>query len=113
MFAGGVFNRSINIHLGERYSFTIQQKFTSIADKDTFRFHTYVQGTLPDLSADARVDVAAFEEHYHHDKLGYIRAYDERHVTIDDRGDKRTYKLTVNQQFHYNECPSKVRQMQE
>ena len=104
---GGIFNRTVTIHLGERYSISIQQKFTYQPSRDAYNVYMYLSGTLPDVSNEATIKIPPFQETYRRDNPGFIRAYDERHISVIENGAETKYRVTIDQQIHFIECPSK------
>ena len=59
--AGGVFNRTVNIHLGDKHSIVIQQEFRG-REGDVLRTNVIVSGTLPTLEPDAAVSFSDYDE---------------------------------------------------
>uniref|UniRef100_A0A915EPD0 Nidogen n=1 Tax=Ditylenchus dipsaci TaxID=166011 RepID=A0A915EPD0_9BILA len=89
---GGSFNRTVNIHLGDRYAIAIKQQFTDREFRDSFAVNMFVSGTLPELAPNSRntITFPSFQETYKRERSGVIRAYSERQITIQEEGQKRS-----------------------
>ncbi|KAI1717083.1 g2F domain-containing protein [Ditylenchus destructor] len=108
---GGAFNRTITIHLGDRYAIVVRQQFTDRQFSDNFAINIFVSGTLPEFPVDkkATIEFPAFEETYRREGAGIIRSYNERHILVtEEGGEKKQYRVTTDQQIHYRECAAKV-----
>lgn len=69
-YLGSIFNRTVTIHLGERYSISIQQKFTYQPSRDSYSVYMYLSGTLPNVSNEATIQVPAYQETFRRDNKG-------------------------------------------
>ena len=102
---GGVFNRTVNIHLGDRYAILIKQEFTGRrTPKEALNVNVFVSGTLPNLAQGSEVNYDNFVDTYKRERPGFLRAYTEREATIRENGEERKVRMTVDQQIHYTEC---------
>jgi len=63
-FSGGVFNRTVTVHVGDRYMVTIQEEFPGRDALQNFRVKTYLVGTLPDLPENSTIDFGEFTEDF-------------------------------------------------
>ncbi|KAH7716916.1 Protein NID-1 b [Aphelenchoides avenae] len=102
---GGIFNRTVNIHVGDRSHIVIKQEFTGRDAQGSFNVNVFVTGTLPELSETSEVTYGDFIDTYRREGPGFIRSYTERDVAVKTAGDERQYRLTVDQQIHFTECP--------
>uniref|UniRef100_A0A7E4W1P9 Nidogen n=1 Tax=Panagrellus redivivus TaxID=6233 RepID=A0A7E4W1P9_PANRE len=102
---GGVLNRTVSIHLGDRYALLIKQDFLGRkADQDFITANVFVSGTLPEISPDGQIEYANFVDTYRRERPGFLRAYTEREITVRENGAERKLRVTVDQQIHYTEC---------
>uniref|UniRef100_A0A915B249 Nidogen-1 n=1 Tax=Parascaris univalens TaxID=6257 RepID=A0A915B249_PARUN len=105
---GGLFNRTVNVHIGDRSAVTIKQQFSGRDIYHYFKAQIFVTGTLPQLAENAEVIYPDHEEEYRREGPGFVRSYSARDVLVKENGHERTLRLTVDQQIHYKECPYKA-----
>uniref|UniRef100_A0A915PNJ4 Uncharacterized protein n=1 Tax=Setaria digitata TaxID=48799 RepID=A0A915PNJ4_9BILA len=101
---GGLFNRTVNVHIGDRYAVTIKQQFSGRDIYHYFKAHMFISGTLPNLMKDAEVIYADHEEEYRREGPGFLRSYSSQMVTVRENGLETRMKLSTDQQIHYKEC---------
>ncbi|KAI6222354.1 hypothetical protein M3Y99_01507200 [Aphelenchoides fujianensis] len=103
-YTGGVFNRTLNIHLGEQNVIAIRQEFAG-REGDALRVNIFVRGTLPTLESGATVSFTDFDEKFHHEEAGFFRSYADRHLTVRQGEQEVQHRVTVDQQLRFKECP--------
>uniref|UniRef100_A0A914XZB2 Nidogen n=1 Tax=Panagrolaimus superbus TaxID=310955 RepID=A0A914XZB2_9BILA len=101
---GGIFNRTVNIHLGDRYAILIKQEFSGRKSQEYLNVNVFVSGTLPELAPGSEVTYDNFVDTYKRERPGFLRSYTEREATIRENGEDRKIRMTVDQQIHYIEC---------
>ena len=104
---GGVFNRTVNIHLGDRSAILIKQEFTGRKNQDYIDVNVFVSGTLPELAPGSEVFLENFVDTYKRERPGLVRSYTEREIKIRENQAERKIRMTVDQQIHYTECKHK------
>ncbi|CAI4227251.1 unnamed protein product [Auanema sp. JU1783] len=107
MLTGGLFNRTVTLHIGDRYYVTIKQEFSGRDIYHYLKANVFVSGTLPDISPDAEVVYPDYEEEYRKEGNGFIRSYTSMDVLIRDNGQESNMRLTIDQQINFKECPFK------
>ncbi|KAI6214615.1 NIDogen [Aphelenchoides besseyi] len=100
---GGVFNRSLNIHLGEQYVIAVRQTFTG-REGDLLRVDIFVSGTLPTLESNAEVSFTDFDDKFSHEEAGFFRAYADRHLIVRQGEQEVQHRVTADQQIRFKEC---------
>ncbi|VIO98297.1 Uncharacterized protein BM_BM4383 [Brugia malayi] len=105
MLTGGLFNRTVNVHIGDRYMVTIKQQFSGRDIYHYFKAHMFISGTLPILMEGAEVIYSDHDEEYRREGPGFLRSYSSQMVTIKENGVETQMKLSTDQQIHYKECP--------
>ncbi|KAK6108182.1 G2F domain family protein [Brugia pahangi] len=105
MLTGGLFNRTVNVHIGDRYMVTIKQQFSGRDIYHYFKAHMFISGTLPTLMEGAEVIYSDHDEEYRREGPGFLRSYSSQMVTIKENGVETQMKLSTDQQIHYKECP--------
>ncbi|OZC09732.1 G2F domain protein [Onchocerca flexuosa] len=105
MLTGGLFNRTVNVHIGDRYMVTIKQQFSGRDIYHYFKAHMFISGTLPKLMEDAEVIYSDHEEEYRREGPGFLRSYSSQMITVKENGAETQMKLSTDQQIHYKECP--------
>ncbi|VDL84212.1 unnamed protein product [Nippostrongylus brasiliensis] len=86
---GGHLNRSVTLHIGDRY-------------------HAFISGTLPDVAPDSEVQFPDYEEEYRRERPGLIRSYAGVDVQLQENGQSKTIRMTIDQQILYEECPHRA-----
>ncbi|CAJ0577158.1 unnamed protein product, partial [Mesorhabditis spiculigera] len=104
---GGIFNRTATVHIGDTAVVTIRQQFTGRNRQDYLIANTFVTGTLPQLRDGADVTFPDYDEEYRVEKPGFVRSYSTLEAVVNEGGTKRKFKLTVDQQMHFEECAFK------
>ncbi|VDK46117.1 unnamed protein product [Anisakis simplex] len=105
---GGLFNRTINVHIGDRSAVTIKQQFSGRDIHHYFKANIFVTGTLPQLAEGVQVIYPDHEEEYRREGPGFVRSYSSLDVLVNEHGQERTIRLTIDQQIHFAECPYKT-----
>uniref|UniRef100_A0A9J2PVJ1 Nidogen n=1 Tax=Ascaris lumbricoides TaxID=6252 RepID=A0A9J2PVJ1_ASCLU len=105
---GGLFNRTVNVHIGDRSAVTIKQQFSGRDIYHYFKAQIFVTGTLPQLAENVEVIYPDHEEEYRREGPGFVRSYSAHDVLVKENGHERTMRLTIDQQIHYKECPYKA-----
>uniref|UniRef100_A0A1I7Z159 EGF-like domain-containing protein n=1 Tax=Steinernema glaseri TaxID=37863 RepID=A0A1I7Z159_9BILA len=105
---GGVFNRTVTVHLAEDYKVTIRQEFSgSIRDNDKIK--TTVTGTLPEVPEGSEVTFEDHEDSYRREGSGYVRAYTVVGLRVQHpNGQHENFQMSVDQLIQYKECPFKT-----
>lgn len=62
-----------------------------------------IEGTLPQLPRDAKVDYGDYDELYTQNQKGTIRSHSNRIYKL--AGDKTEYPFTLDQSIMYHDCP--------
>uniref|UniRef100_A0A158Q8F9 Nidogen-1 n=1 Tax=Elaeophora elaphi TaxID=1147741 RepID=A0A158Q8F9_9BILA len=107
MLTGGLFNRTVNVHIGDRYTVTINQQFSGRDIYHYFKAHVFISGTLPTLAEGAEIIYSDYDEEYRREGPGFLRSYSSQMVTIKENGAETQMKLSADQQIYYRECPFK------
>ncbi|KAK5985178.1 NIDogen (Basement membrane protein) [Trichostrongylus colubriformis] len=105
---GSHFNRTVTLHIGDRYHVSIRQQFNG---KDVYHYlkvTVFVSGTLPEIDADTEIAFPDYEEEYHRERPGLIRSYTGIDVQLKERGQPRSMRMTIDQQIQYEECPHRT-----
>ncbi|WKY13835.1 hypothetical protein Q1695_004571 [Nippostrongylus brasiliensis] len=105
---GGHLNRSVTLHIGDRYHVSIRQQFSG---KDTYNYlkvSAFISGTLPDVAPDSEVQFPDYEEEYRRERPGLIRSYAGVDVQLQENGQSKTIRMTIDQQILYEECPHRA-----
>ncbi|TKR60669.1 hypothetical protein L596_027881 [Steinernema carpocapsae] len=106
---GGVFNRTVTIHLGERYKVAIRQEFSGRHIQDYYAAKTTVTGTLPEVPEGSEVVFDDHEENYRREGSGYVRSYAAQSIRIVYSGGRHeSFQMSVDQLIQYKECPFKT-----
>ncbi|KAL3985317.1 G2F domain family protein [Acanthocheilonema viteae] len=105
MITGGLFNRTVNVHIGDRYAVTIRQQFSGRDIYHYFKAHMFISGTLPTLAEDAEISYSDHDEEYRREGPGFLRSYSSQMVKLKEGGVETQMKLSTDQQIHYKECP--------
>uniref|UniRef100_A0A913I0X9 EGF-like domain-containing protein n=1 Tax=Strongyloides stercoralis TaxID=6248 RepID=A0A913I0X9_STRER len=109
MLTGGVFNRTVNIRIGDRYAVVINQKFSGSNDNGDVDSEIYIRGTLPEFDDNVVITYESFNEEYRRESPGNLRSYGTVEVTIKngpETGEDK-WKIITDQQIKYIECPNK------
>ncbi|CAL2045201.1 unnamed protein product [Caenorhabditis brenneri] len=104
---GGLFNRTVAIHVGQNNYVTIKQEFSGRNIHDYFKSHLFVSGTLPDIAPGSEVIFPDYEEEYVRERKGYLTSRSAFDVVIRDGGNTQSYRMSVDQQITFEECPFK------
>ncbi|CAP29096.2 Protein CBR-NID-1 [Caenorhabditis briggsae] len=104
---GGLFNRTVAIHVGQNNYVTLKQEFSGRNIHDYFKSHLFVSGTLPDIAPGSEVIFPDYEEEYVRERRGYLTSRAAFDVIIRDGGNTQTYRMSVEQQITFEECPFK------
>ncbi|PAV58921.1 hypothetical protein WR25_10468 [Diploscapter pachys] len=104
---GGVLNRTVALHIGDRYRVSIRQEFHGQDDYQYLKSNVYIHGTLPEVAPGAEVTVPDYVEEYKRESPGFLRSYTTADVKVKEGQDTQTYRMIVDQQIHYKECPHK------
>lgn len=67
---GGLFNRTVALHIEQNYYVTIKQEFSGRNIHDYFKSHLFVSGTLPDIAPGSEVIFPDYEEEYVRERRG-------------------------------------------
>ncbi|KAK0410862.1 hypothetical protein QR680_005366 [Steinernema hermaphroditum] len=106
---GGVFNRSVTIHLGESYTVTIRQQFLGRHIHEYDKIKSVVTGTLPEVPEGSEVHFEDHEDEYRREGSGYVRSYSVLGVRIQHPdGQHENLQMSVDQLIQYKECPFKT-----
>ncbi|CBA11612.1 Nidogen [Caenorhabditis elegans] len=104
---GGLFNRTVALHIEQNYYVTIKQEFSGRNIHDYFKSHLFVSGTLPDIAPGSEVIFPDYEEEYVRERRGYLTSKAAFDVIVRDGGNVQTYRMSVDQQITFEECPNK------
>uniref|UniRef100_A0A1I7XL50 Nidogen G2 beta-barrel domain-containing protein n=1 Tax=Heterorhabditis bacteriophora TaxID=37862 RepID=A0A1I7XL50_HETBA len=92
---GGLFNRTVTLHIGDRYYVTIKQQFSG---RDIYHY----------FKASVRYFFDNYLPSYYLFILvltGFVRSYTGMDVLVKEHGQTTTMRMTVDQQIQFNECP--------
>ncbi|KJH50181.1 G2F domain protein [Dictyocaulus viviparus] len=101
---GGLFNRTVTLHIGDRNHLSIRQQFSGPDIYHHFKSVVFVSGTLPDIAPDTEVAFPNYEEEYRRERPGLIRSYTGIDILLKESGQQKTIRMTVDQQIQYDEC---------
>ncbi|CAG9539309.1 unnamed protein product [Cercopithifilaria johnstoni] len=104
MITGGVFNRTVNVHVGDQYTVTIKQQFSGRDIYHYFKAYMFISGTLPTLAEGAEIIYSDHDEEYRREGPGFIRSYSSQMVAVKEGSTETQMKLSTDQQIHYKEC---------
>ncbi|KIH62771.1 G2F domain protein [Ancylostoma duodenale] len=104
---GGLFNRTVTLHIGDRYQVSIRQKFSGRDIYHYFKATVFVSGTLPDVAPGAEIQFPDYEEEYRRERPGLVRSYTAMDIVLREGGETRTIRMTADQMIQYDECPHK------
>ncbi|VDM98973.1 unnamed protein product [Thelazia callipaeda] len=107
MLTGGLFNRTVNVRIGDRYAVTIKQQFSGRDIYHYFKAHMFISGTLPKISDKSEVSYDDYEEEYRREGPGFLRSYSSQLVTVKENSEEKQMKLSIDQQISYKECSFK------
>ncbi|VDM59952.1 unnamed protein product [Angiostrongylus costaricensis] len=102
---GGLFNRTVTLHIGDRSHLTIRQQFSGRDIYHYFKSTVFVSGTLPDISPDTEIVFPNYEEEYRRERPGLVRSYTGVDILLKEAGQQRTIRMTIDQQIQFEECP--------
>ncbi|VDK52730.1 unnamed protein product [Cylicostephanus goldi] len=105
---GGLFNRTVTLHIGDRYQVSIRQKFSGRDIYHYFKATVFVSGTLPDVAPGAEVQFPDYEEEYRREKPGLVRSYTGMDILLKEGGETKTIRMTVDQLIQFDECPHRT-----
>ncbi|KAK6756777.1 hypothetical protein RB195_014916 [Necator americanus] len=105
---GGLFNRTVTLHIGDRYQVSIRQKFSGRDIYHYFKATVFVSGTLPDIAPGAEVQFPDYEEEYRREKPGVVRSYTGMDIILREGGETKTIRMTVDQLIQFDECPHRT-----
>ncbi|MCP9264851.1 Nidogen-1 [Dirofilaria immitis] len=105
MLTGGLFNRTVNVHIGDRYMVTIKQQFSGRDIYHYFKAHMFISGTLLKLAEDTEIIYSDHDEEYRREGPGFLRSYSSQMIIVKENGMETQMKLSTDQQIHYKECP--------
>ncbi|VDM83338.1 unnamed protein product, partial [Strongylus vulgaris] len=120
---GGLFNRTVTLHIGDRYQVSIRQKFSGRDIYHYFKATVFVSGTLPDVAPGAEVQFPDYEEEYRRErpglvrsytgmdillKEGLVRSYTGMDILLKEGGETKTIRMTVDQLIQFDECPHRT-----
>uniref|UniRef100_A0A158P9V5 Nidogen-1 n=1 Tax=Angiostrongylus cantonensis TaxID=6313 RepID=A0A158P9V5_ANGCA len=103
--AGGLFNRTVTLHIGDRNHLTIRQQFSGRDIYHYFKSTVFVSGTLPDIAPDTEIVFPNYEEEYRRERPGLVRSYTGVDILLKEAGQQRTIRMTIDQQIQFKECP--------
>uniref|UniRef100_A0A0N4ZRM0 Nidogen-like protein n=1 Tax=Parastrongyloides trichosuri TaxID=131310 RepID=A0A0N4ZRM0_PARTI len=109
MLTGGVFNRTVNIRIGDRYAVIINQRFTGSNENNDVDSEIYIRGTLPEFEDNVVITYEPFTEEYRRDSPGNVRSFGTVDVNIKNapEGENQNWKIITDQQIQYIECLNK------
>ncbi|KAJ1346639.1 hypothetical protein KIN20_001510 [Parelaphostrongylus tenuis] len=102
---GGLFNRTVTLHIGDRSHLSIRQQFSGRDIYHYFKSTVFVSGTLPDVAPSTEITFPNYEEEYRRERPGHVRSYTGIDILLKDGGQQRTMRMTVDQQIQFEECP--------
>ncbi|XP_059051418.1 nidogen-like [Achroia grisella] len=100
---GSLFNHTANIYFpGTNNLVTINQEYLGHDVFDQITIRVFVEGTLPPLLNDTKLDISEFQEQYTIDEPGLVHSQSTR--KFKDRRTSQEYEQTVSQSFTYSPC---------
>ncbi|CAD6196064.1 unnamed protein product [Caenorhabditis auriculariae] len=105
---GGLFNRSVTLHIGNGHSVSIKQEFSGRDIYHYFKSHVYVSGTVPDVAPGSEIVFPDYEEEYRRDRPGHVSAYTGMDVEVKDGSSSEKIRITIDQQINFAECPHRT-----
>ncbi|VDK52073.1 unnamed protein product [Gongylonema pulchrum] len=80
----GLFNRTVNVHIGDRYRVTIRQQFSGRDIYHYFKAQMFITGTLPKLAEGTEIIYPDHEEEYRREGPGN-KNFRFRHLIIQEQ----------------------------
>ncbi|CAG9854211.1 unnamed protein product [Phyllotreta striolata] len=105
---GGVFNNSIVLNFHESNQVVrITQKYLGLDVFDQLRFEADIQGDIPLLPAESRVNIDEYHEDYTRTGPGIIQMTSQRILRVlNPNGEEKTITYSVDQSFVFDYCKS-------
>uniref|UniRef100_A0A1I7SEF3 Nidogen n=1 Tax=Bursaphelenchus xylophilus TaxID=6326 RepID=A0A1I7SEF3_BURXY len=102
---GGRFNQSSTISIGDKSHLVIRQQFRPKPNSDDLEVEVSISGTIPDLPYGSTIEFSEFDAKFTKSEPGRLRSYADRHVAVTSDGVESQYRITVDQQIRYDDCP--------
>lgn len=104
MIAGGDFNRTATVqYQPTRETVTIQQRFTDPDVPGHLRLATTLEGTIPRIADNAKVEIDDYKEEYRRVGPGVIKLSSAHNYRVDGV----PYRFTVDETINFKECPAR------
>ncbi|XGW06087.1 hypothetical protein V3C99_016431 [Haemonchus contortus] len=101
---GSHFNRTVTLHIGDRYHVSIRQQYNGRDDYRYLKVTVFVSGTLPDVAPGTEIAFPDYEEEYRRERPGLIRSYTGMDIQLSEHGQPKSMRMTIDQQIQYEEC---------
>ncbi|XP_076174255.1 nidogen isoform X2 [Ptiloglossa arizonensis] len=103
---GGLFNHTAELTFPAREEkVIIRSQYLGLDIFGQLKMEAEIEGTLPVLARDTRVDYGDFDELYTRAQPGVIRARSERTCKLNEASGERLLNFVLDQTFTYQECP--------
>ncbi|XP_043265975.1 nidogen isoform X2 [Colletes gigas] len=103
---GGLFNHTTELTFPPSdYKVTIRSNYLGLDVFGQLKMEADIQGSVPLLSADTRVNYGDYDELYTKAQPGVIRSRSERICKVNDGNGERDLSFTQDQTIVYHECP--------
>ncbi|XP_034945839.1 nidogen isoform X2 [Chelonus insularis] len=100
---GGLFNHTAELVFGTGERITIKSTYLGLDVFGQLKMEADIQGTLPQLPREAKVDYGDHDELYTLSQRGSIRSHSNRFYKLN--GDSTEYPFTLDQSIMYHDCP--------
>ncbi|XP_076628478.1 nidogen isoform X5 [Colletes latitarsis] len=103
---GGLFNHTAELTFpSSDYKVTIRSNYLGLDVFGQLKMVAEIQGTLPPLTRDTRVNYGDYDELYTKAQPGVILSRSERICKVNDGNGERDLSFTQDQTIVYHECP--------
>ncbi|KAK9309648.1 hypothetical protein QLX08_000853 [Tetragonisca angustula] len=102
---GGIFNHTAELtYSSTGDKLTIRSSYLGLDVFGQLKVEVKIEGTLPQLARDTRVDYGDYDELYTRAQAGVIRARSERTCKLNEGGEERELGFIQDETIVYNEC---------
>ncbi|XP_043521390.1 nidogen isoform X4 [Frieseomelitta varia] len=103
---GGIFNHTAELtYSSTGDKLTIRSSYLGLDVFGQLKVEVKIEGTVPQLARDTRVDYGDYDELYTRAQAGVIRARSERTCKLNEGGEERELGFIQDETIVYNECP--------
>ncbi|XP_060821543.1 nidogen-like isoform X2 [Bombus pascuorum] len=103
---GGMFNHTtVLTYPSTDDKLTIRSNYLGLDVFGQLKVEAMIEGTLPQLARDTKVDYGDYDELYTRAQAGVIRAQSERTCKLNEGGEEQELAFIQDETIVYNECP--------